>query len=175
MSTARPSELSRTSEVVAKYGDAQKFLDRFNPSWQLRCHKDLDLVVKNSGVSMRNMANAYGEDKLKFWLELQVSELGKVFKGVDDEAVQALAKMIYASRPDLKCAEVMAFLGGVSLGEYGEIYGFDVYQIIRLLPNFIARRNECINRMEQEERKRRDEEHKKNCITYEEYKRLRDE
>lgn len=175
MSTARPSELIRTSDVAAKYGNDYEFFDKFTPDLQLGYHKRLMSVVKNESVSLTQVAQAYGEQNLKFWLKAQISELGKIFKGGDEETMNKLADMIYAERPDLKVTEVMAFLGGVSLGKYGEIYGFDAYQIIRLLPNFIARRNECIRMMEQEERTRRDEEHKKHCVTYEEYKRMKGE
>lgn len=179
MSTARPSESSLTSDVVAnvaaKYGSAGDFCSSFTPDLQLRYHKNLRAVIENESVSLAKVARAYGERSLKFWLKAQISELGKIFKGGDEETMNKLADMIYAARPDLKVTEVMAFLGGVSMGEYGEVYGFDAYHIIRLLPNFIARRNECISRIEQEERERRDEEHKKHCITYEEYKRRRGE
>ena len=173
MSTARPSELSRTSDVVAKYGKAYEFCDKFTPDLQLRYHKNLRAVVETESVSLTKVAQAYGESDMKFWLKLQISELGKIFKGGDDDMMNKLADMIYTARPDLKVTEIMAFLGGVSMGEYGEVYGFDAYQIIRLLPNFIRKRNLIMEEIAQEQRKREAEEHAKRAITREEYEELK--
>lgn len=170
MSTARPSAENCRYEIVQKYGKAWQFAETFNPSLQVKFHKNLRLVVERDNVSLTRLAQAYGEGDAKFWLKTQLSELGKIFKGGDEDMLNKLAEMIYESRPDLKCTEIMAFLGGVCLGEYGEIYGFDAYQIIRLLPNFIAKRNAVIDEIKAEERKRAEEEHAKRAMTYEEYK-----
>ena len=173
MSTARLSELSQTSDVVAKYGKAYEFCDKFTPDLQLRYHKNLRAVVENESVSLTKVAQAYGESNLKFWLKAQISELGKIFNGGNDDMINKLSDMIYAARPDLKVTEIMAFLGGVSMGEYGEVYGFDAYHIIRLMPNFIRKRNLIMDEIAQERRRRAEEEHAKRAITYEEYEELK--
>ena len=173
MSTAKPLELSQTSDVVAKYGKAYEFCDKFTPDLQLRYHKNLRAVIENDSVSLAKVAQAYGESNLKFWLKAQISELGKIFRGGDDDMMNKLADMIYTARPDLKVTEIMAFLGGVSMGEYGEVYGFDAYQIIRLLPAFIRKRNLIMDEIAQEHRKREAEEHAKRAITYEEAEELK--
>lgn len=159
--------------MVAKYGCMSDFCSSFNPDLQLRYHKNLRAVIENESVSLTKVAQAYGEQNLKFWLKAQISELGKIFKGGDDDMMNKLADMIYTARPDLKVTEIMAFLGGVSMGEYGEVYGFDAYQIIRLLPAFIRKRSLIMDEIAQEQRKREAEEHAKRAITREEYEELK--
>ena len=109
------------------------------------------------------------------WLKIELNDYQN-FVGVKEEnkatfdVVCELSKMILGRYYFLKLSELMLFFQKMKYGDYGEMYGcVDAVRILRALRAFVVERNIIIDRLEQGERERKQEEERKNAISYEEY------
>lgn len=168
---------SRTSCLAINKSkeEVKELLEKFNPSLQYKCYSHPERCVSGSAPTLAEVNIDYGEQVAVDWLKIELNDYQN-FVGVKEEnkatfdVVCELSKMILGRYYYLKLSELMLFFQKLKYGDYGEMYGcVDAVRILRALRSFVFDRNIIIDKLEQAERERKQEEDKKNAISYEEY------
>lgn len=104
-----------------------------------------------------------------------------IFLGVTNdrfskEQVYNLACSIYANYKTLKMVEFLLFVTRFEGGRYGRFYGGDSYALVvtEALNKFMVEREHYYADIERMRAEKASEERKKDTITFEEYKRMKD-
>lgn len=152
-----------------------ELLERFNPSLQYKCYAHPERCVSGSAPTLAEVNRDYGEQVALDWIVIELNDY-QGFVGVKEEnkakldVVCGLSRMILGRYYYLNLSELMLFFQKLKYGDYGEMYGcVDAVRILRALRSFVFDRNIIIDKMEQAERERKQEEDRKNAISYEEY------
>jgi hypothetical protein len=163
---------SQKTTLVAKYGKRNEFLVTYNPSLQQRICTN-EMACYFGDFPTLATIRGYGDNTPVAWLIPQLYNLSE-FCGCKDklqgESLEECAGIISSNYYYLKVSEIMLFLYRFKAGRYGHFYGsVDPLVIMTTLKTFMQERSEAYFRKEQEDRAKRDEESKKNAISYEEY------
>ena len=155
--------------------EAKELLERFNPSLQYKCFAHPERCVSGKAPTLAIVNRDYGEQVAVDWLTIELNDYQN-FVGVKEEnkatfdVVCELSRMILGRYYFLKLSELMLFFQKLKYGDYGEMYGcVDAVRILRALRSFVFDRNIIIDKLEQAERERKQEEDRKNAISYEEH------
>ena len=173
-------EIGRSSTTLCRTikksdREAVELLEKFNPSLQYKCYAHPERCVSGSAPTLAEVNRDYGEQVVVDWLIIELNDY-QGFVGVKEEnkikldVVCELARMMLGRYYFLKLPELMLFFQKLKYGDYGEMYGcVDAVRILRALRSFVFDRSIIIDKLEQEERERKQEEDRKNAISYEEY------
>lgn len=155
--------------------EARKLLEKFNPSEQTALAVNPTLCVMCEAPTLATVRKEYGEQVVNDWLAIELDDYQN-FVGVKEDnkvsyaVIKELSRMIQNRYFYLKLTEIMLFFQRLKYGDYGEMFGcVDAVRILRALRSFVFDRNIIIDKLEQGERERKQEEERKNAITYEEY------
>ncbi len=159
--------------MITRYGDRTKFLTLFNPDLQMKVCKDSQLCFFGDAPVLSELNMAYGEMTATMWLVPQLYDLSE-YCGCRDKLqgkpLEECASVIATEFYYLKVSEIMLFLHWFKAGRFGRFYGsVDPLVITTSLRDFMKIRNMEIDKRQQEERNRANEEAVKNAITYEEF------
>lgn len=122
----------------------------------------------------------YGENAPIAWLIPQLKNLSEycgVKEKMTTEMLLGCAKSINTYYYYLKTSELMIFFHRFKAGYYGEFYGaVDPMRIMVALKTFVNReRNSAIDAKIKADAERRRKQGRENCISYDEYLRLKEE
>ena len=166
--TGKLQSLSQSSSVIAlrqKYGTAENFLVRCNPSFQSYYTDKPLMAFKHDAPTLGLIRTTFGQDAPASWL---VSELKSVseFCGCKEkftkEQLRETSIIISTAYPWLKVTELLLFFGWFKLGRYGKFYGcLDPMVITTALQDFLQERNIYLAKIDQQERERKEEEDRK--------------
>lgn len=166
---------------IELFGNSENFLCTFNPDMQFRYCKNIDRCYIGKAPSLKVISEAYGEHITETWLEIQLRDLSE-FAGCKEklsiQQIEQIAKIIILEFGFMKATELMHFFVLFKSGRFGKFYGaVDGLVITEALQEFRQMRNEKLwkleQKREQEERARRDAEHAKNVMTFDEWQELK--
>ena len=170
--TEKPLNLSPGS---CKRTDAKvnELLVRFNPDVQMQICNDAKLCITGKYPTLSEIKRDYGKTIPIAWLVPQLQNLSW-YCGVKDKLnskqLEECAYIIAADFSFLKVSEIMLFFHRFKSGRYGRFYGnIDPLVITTSLREFVKERNTEIDRYESEERQRKNEEHAKTAVSWEEW------
>lgn len=148
---------------------------------QYKYCKDVNRCYIGKAPSLKVISEAYGENITETWLEIQLRDLSE-FAGCKEklsiQQIEQIAKVIILEFSFLKATELMHFFILFKSGKFGKFYGaVDGLVITEALQEFRQLRRERLWELEQkrarEERARRDAEHAKNAMSFDEWKELK--
>ena len=172
---------SQAVSCIELFGKAEEFLCTFNPDMQYKYCKDVNRCYIGKAPSLKVISEAYGENITETWLEIQLRDLSE-FAGCKDklsiQQIEQIAKVIILEFSFLKATELMHFFILFKSGKFGKFYGaVDGLVITEALQEFRQLRRERLWELEQkrarEERARRDAEHAKNAMSFDEWQELK--
>ncbi len=112
--------------MINRYGDANRFLDAFNPDLQLYASREWVRAYIGEAPRLACVAVGYGRKTALVWLCFQLEDIN-LFSGVrekmDVKAQMKLAEMILSSHHRLKVSELLLFFYRLKCGRYGQFYG----------------------------------------------------
>ena len=148
-----PALSSKTELVRREYGDLMKFLQRFNPSIQLKlCGRGYVECHKMNYPSLAILAYTYTPEAIIEWAKIQLLDLN-IFAGVkekmSDEQINQVSVLLCSEMHFLNIAEVALFFLKFKTGEFGELYGsVDPLKIMTAKNKFMKDRATAINQEE---------------------------
>lgn len=153
--------------------DFQTFLMKWTSDVQPRCAANVEKCHFGNYPTLSQLNALYGDNAATSWLMPQLYNLSE-YCGVRDKLqgrpLEECARIITIDFSWLKVSEMMLFLHRFKSGRYGRFYGVvDPLIITTSLRTFVDERNEAYMKHEQQEREKREAEHRKNVITPEEY------
>lgn len=159
--------------LVSKYGNREAFLTEFNPSYQMKVCDNTRECFFGDYPTLAEVKVNYGVNAPNMWLIAQLYNLSE-YCGVKDKLrgtpLEETAFVIATEYYYLKISEIMLFFHRFKTGRYGRFYGnVDPLVITTSLREFVNERNTAYMKKEQEEYWRKQEESRKNAITWEEY------
>lgn len=158
--------------LIKKYGERDNFLTTYNPSYQMQICGDTQDCYFGEYPTLAEI-KGYGKNTPLMWLIPQLYNLSE-YCGVKDKLegtpLEETAFVIATEYYYLKISEIMLFFHRFKTGRYGRFYGnVDPLVITTSLREFVNERNTAYIKKEQEEHWRKQEESRKNAITWEEY------
>lgn len=173
--TPSKSSLPTTSERNALL---VRFCEQYSPSYQQEICGDSDECFFGNYPTLAEVKRDYGKNAPLTWLVPQLTNLA-VYCGSKDKLIKEQYKecafVIATEYYYLKVSELMLFFQRFKAGRYGRFYGsVDPLVITTSLREFIKERGIEIDRHEQAERERKEREHRKHAISYEEHLRRKE-
>lgn len=146
--------------VVTAYRSEDNFLAMFNPSKQVEYTRDLPRAFCGKAPTLGLLAKAFGSNARDNWLDIQITELA-AFSGckdkLTDHQIQSLIDIIGEEYGYLKVTELMYFFRKFKSGAYGKFYGsVDPLTITCALRDFCDDRRAILEKIDQEEKERRE-------------------
>ena len=165
----------KPSEIVARYGDKNRFLQTFHVNNQITYTNDEQRCHVGTAPTLTQVSKAYGIQTTEEWLIYQIvdlSEFCKLRSKLTDTQVKQTAQLIMHAYGYLKVTEIMLYFRRFKFGQYGRFYGsVDAMIILDCIKKFCNERRDTIHaqlkRVEEEERERQ----RRGCISWEEYQR----
>lgn len=165
----------KPSEIVARYGDKNRFLQTFHVNNQITYTNDEQRCHFGTAPTLTQVSKAYGIQTTEEWLIYQIvdlSEFCKLRSKLTDTQVKQTAQLIMHAYGYLKVTEIMLYFRRFKFGQYGRFYGsVDAMIILDCIKKFCNERRDAIHaqlkRVEEEERERQ----RRGCISWEEYQR----
>ena len=174
-----PNLQPKNNAITKAYGSREQFLVTFNPDLQREVCGDIKLCFCGGAPSLGLLNATYGERTATMWLVPQLYNLSE-YCGCRDklqgEPLKDCASVIAMDFYYLTVTELMLFFHWFKSGRYGRFYGsVDPLVITTSLREFVRERNILIDRYEQDEMHRKEEEERRKHppITYEEHLRLK--
>lgn len=177
----RSNELQkRCDAVVARYGDFNGFMERFNKDVQEQAGMHIDAVFKGTAPSLALLNQAYGKDSASTFVACHLNVVQN-FCGIQKKLtipeLMEIGKVIVAGFFYLKTSELCLFFFWFKIGKYGKFYGcIDPLVVTTALQQFVKERAEYIDKYENEKRMEELQElqKRKNAITYQEYQKIKE-
>ena len=168
-----PDLLRRSREIAAAYGLRDQFLTAFNPDMQREVCADANLCFFGDAPTLSQINATYGRYTAAMWLIPQLYNLSE-YCGCKDKLkgkpLEECASVIASEFHWLKVTELMLFFHRFKSGRYGRFYGsVDPLVITTSLHEFLKERGSAYDRHEHEIQQAKDEESRKNAISWEEY------
>ena len=164
-------------------GELSDFCSKFCLHEAPNFAKDPERCVTGAAPSLIQLDTIYGPESGRYWLALQLANLSE-FCGVSGKLSPCQTDLcvtnILQEYAHLKVTELLLYFSRVAVGRYGLFYGqMDPQRINYWLNDFMQERQHIIYRKVQRENALRDaskeEEHRKHCVTYEEYQQMKAE
>ena len=147
---------------------------------QGKCYAWPERCVSGNAPTLGAVGRDYGEQVALDWLTIELNDYQN-FVGVKEEGkasldvVRELSRMVFRRYRYLKLSELLLFFQRLKYGDYGEMYGYvDAVRVLRALRSFMTDRNAIVERLEQEERERKQERESRDAISYEEHLRMKE-
>lgn len=175
----RSDELQkRCDAVVARYGDFNGFMERFNKDVQEQAGMHIDAVFKGTAPTLALLNQAYGNDSASMFVACHLNVVQN-FCGIQKKLtipeLVEIGKVIVAGFFYLKTSELCLFFLWFKIGKYGKFYGcIDPLVITNALQQFAKERADYIDKYENEKRMEEIKklQERKNAITFNEYLKL---
>ncbi len=168
-----PALQQKRNEIITAYGTRESFLSTFNPDLQrdLCVHQELCFFGETPTLGQLNVT--YGERTAAMWLVPQLYNLSE-YCGCKDKLegnpLKECSIVISSEFSYLKVSEMMLFFHRFKAGKYGHFYGsVDPLVITTALREFLRERAIAYDNKEHEEQRAKDEESRKNAVTWDEY------
>ena len=166
-------DFSQKTMLSKKLGNRKTFLVTYSPDCQLKVCGSPRSCVIGDYPTLTDIKLAYGDNVPAAWLIPQLINLSE-YCGCKDKLtgkpLEECAHIIAMEYGYLKISELMLFFYWFKTGRYGKFYGaVDPLVITSSLREFMKDRTREIDRYEQEQREKADEEARRNKITWEEY------
>lgn len=169
------------AEILTRYGSFTQLENKFSYlNKNTFVQNPIDCFRRDSPTLVR-LDVTYGRGSSVSWL-FSILQGMFIFLGVTDdrfskEQVYNLACNIAANYKTLKIVEILLFVSRFESGKYGRFYGGDSYALVvtEAINKFMVEREHYYADIERMETERRIEEGKKNTITFEEYKKMKEE
>lgn len=175
------SKPSWTTEITTRYGSFIQLSNKFSYANKNTFVANTVDCFRRDSPSLVRIDVTYGKGSSANWL-YNVLQGMFVFLGVTDdrfskEQVYNLASNIAANYKTLKVVEILLFVSRFEAGKYGRFYGGDSYALVltEAINKFMVEREHYYADIERLEAEKRIEEGKKNTITFEEYKKMKEE
>lgn len=171
-----PASLERKkNEITATYGSREQFMRAFNPAAQRTVCNNPEVCFFGGAPTLAQLNATYGGQTAAAWLVPQLYDLSE-YSGSKEKLqgvpLEDCATVIAADFHYLNVTELMLFFRRFKSGLYGHFYAsVDPLKITTALRTFLTERAAAIERHEQQLRDQRDEESRRNAITYPEYQR----
>lgn len=145
--------------------------------------KNPERCVMGAAPTMGQLLRYFGQDTALSWLEIQIMTLSELCgaKGKISK-LQAMfcAEQILARFGSLKVTELLLYFSYLAAGKYGHFYGsVDPQRILEWIDNYMSDRNEICQeydaRKAAEEREAEEKDRRENCVTYDEYLKMKAE
>ena len=153
----------------------KEVLTVYTPNLQQSLCANPDKCFVGSYPTLSQLKKEFGNNAAVAWLIPQITDCVAFTnnKGIlDDRQIENLAALIASEYYYLKVSEIMLFFRKFKLGKYREIYGnFSPMAITLSLNEFLNDRNLVYSRIEAAKGWQKRKEDDKGSITYEEYKR----
>ena len=172
----------KKTEIVAKYGDANSFALKFNPSVQMKCAMNIEKALTGDAPTIKQLLYTYKIEQLQVWLMAQIEDLNS-YAGVKSKMttrqMRELAGIIIINTGYLKASEILLFFYKLKAGDFGGFYGtVDPQKVGEYLIAFKSWRRQELDRVHHKhmlkERERKRRAWQQTAITREEYNKLRD-
>lgn len=169
--------LTKKSEILAKYGDAQNFAMVFNPSLQFNLALNIERSLTADVPTVRQLMATYPLGQLKIWLIAQMENVNE-YTGVKDKMditqMDMLAEVFMTKCSYLKASEILIFFYKFKSGDFGKLFGsVDPLTIANALNPFLEWRSNQLDKFAQIEKDRKKKEdaerREKTAMTREEY------
>ena len=170
-------QLAEVQRTISHFDDFRKFLEAVNPDKQVAICRNPEGCFTRDFPTLITLDRAY-KSKLypspaASWLIPQLTDLC-TFCGVKDKLssnqLRNIAEIIAMEYPYVKTSEMMLFFHRFKLRYYGEFFGYvDPLKITSALAKFMDYRCDMLNQVEQKQRAEREDEDKKDCISYREW------
>lgn len=169
----------KPSELVARYGDKNRFLQTFHVNNQITYTNDEQRCHFGKAPTLAQVSKAYGSQTTEEWLIYQIvdlSEFCKLKSKLTSTQVKQTAQLIMNAYGYLKVSEVMLYFRRFKFGQYGRFYGsVDAMIILDCIKKFCNERRDAIHRQRKKEEEQRKERQMRGCIPWEEYQRIEKE
>lgn len=140
---------------------AEAFFKIYHCDYELRIVKDVRRCFSEDFPSLSRVNKLYGEGTAEQWLTYQIGQLN-LFCGAQNMSKQQLAYLcsyIVGDYYYLSVTQLVYFFHQIKMGRYGSFYGkVDPQKITDALRSFIQERNDILANIENEERKKEEEE-----------------
>lgn len=165
----------KPSELVARYGDKNRFLQTFHINNQITYTNDEQRCHFGTAPTLVQVSKAYGSQTTEEWLIYQIvdlSEFCKLKSKLTSTQVKQTAQLIMNAYGYLKVTEIMLYFRRFKFGQYGRFYGsVDAMIILDCIKKFCNERSEAIHRQRKVEEEQAREQQMRGCISWEEYQR----
>jgi hypothetical protein len=169
------------TEITTRYGSFTQLSNKFSYANKNAFVQDTLACFRRDSPTFVRIDITYGKGSSANWL-YNILQGMFVFLGVTNdrfskEQVYNLACNIYANYKTLKVVEFLLFVTRFEGGKYGRFYGGDSYALVvtEALNKFLVEREHYYADIERMRNDKRIEESKKDAITFEEYKRMKEE
>lgn len=163
------------ADMQARYGNAEKFLNTFNPDMQVLAARFAERAYLGTAPSLEAVGLGYGEQTVIVWCCIQLENIN-LFAGVKEKMPvsrqRELSRLLLAEYPYLKVTELLLFFHRLKCGRYGRFYGMvDALFITSALMQFMDERHTETKRYVAARKKEKEMpvENTSAGITYEEY------
>ena len=171
---------SWATEIVQRYGNFRQFSSRFSYVAMNDIVKNPIECFRRDSPSLVRIDITYGDEASATWL-YDVLQGMFLFLGVNNdkfkkEQVYDLARTITSQFKTLKVAEILLFVSRFKAGKYGRFYGGDSYALVvgDALSQFMVEREHYYADIERERAEKKIAESKKDTISFDEYKRMKE-
>lgn len=160
--------------MCGRYGDAEKFLNTFNPDMQVMAARYAERAYFGTAPSLEVVCLGYGEQTVVVWCCIQLENIN-LFAGVKEKMPVSrqceLSRLLLAEYPYLKVTELQLFFHRLKCGRYGRFYGMvDALFITSALVQFMdERRTETSRYKAARKEEEKPVEHASQGISYQEY------
>ena len=168
------------TEITTRYGSFTQLSNKFSYANKNAFVQDTLACFRRDSPTFVRIDITYGKGSSANWL-YNILQGMFVFLGVTNdrfskEQVYNLACNIYANYKTLKVVEFLLFVTRFEGGKYGRFYGGDSYALVvtEALNKFLVEREHYYADIERMRNDKRIEESKKDAITFEEYKRMKE-
>lgn len=156
----------KAQQLMALYGNKEKFGVAFNPSMQNVIAKNIERAFIGKAPTLAVVKEAFGVDPAEGWIMAQLEDLND-FAGVAVKMtpcqLEETARLILQEYPYFKVTEFLLFMHRFKCGNYGTLYGVvDPLVIMQAIFQFASERRAELAFYENRERERKlDEEREK--------------
>ena len=168
------------TEITTRYGSFTQLSNKFSYANKNAFVQDTMACFRRDSPTFVRIDITYGRGSSASWI-YNILQGMFIFLGVTNdrfskEQVYNLACSIYANYKTLKVVEFLLFVTRFEGGKYGRFYGGDSYALVvtEALNKFLVEREHYYADIERIRNDKRIEEGKKNTITFEEYKRMKE-
>lgn len=168
------------TEITTRYGSFVQLSNKFSYANKNVFVQDAMACFRRDSPTFVRIDITYGKGSSANWL-YNILQGMFVFLGVTNdkfskEQVYNLACNIYANYKTLKVVEFLLFVTRFEGGKYGRFYGGDSYALVvtEALNKFMVERERYYADIERMRADKRIEDAKKDAITFEEYKRMKE-
>lgn len=165
----------KPSEIVARYGDKNRFLQTFHVNNQITYTNDEQRCHFGKAPTLAQVSKAYGSQTTEEWLIYQIvdlSEFCKLKSKLPPTQVKQMAQLIMHAYGYFKVTEVMLYFRRFKFGQYGRFYGsVDAMIILDGIKKFCNERRDAIHMQLKKEEEQKRERQRRGCISWEEYQR----